>query len=530
MDSKVTVRHLSKKYQLYNKQTDKLMDLFLPFKKKKNRTFFALKDVSFDVNRGETIGVIGLNGSGKSTLSNILAGVTGPTSGEFEVDGETSLLAVNVGLNNQLSGLENIELKCLMLGFKKAEIKEITPEIIDFADIGDFIDQPVKNYSSGMKSRLGFAISAFTNPDVLIIDEALAVGDTTFYQKCLGIINQFKEEGKTIFFISHAIGQMKKMCDKVIWMHYGELKEYGETKEVIENFQAFNKWFNNLQEKEKKAYRGEMLKEQNYSEEIPRKRASKPKQKNFFYMFQVLFLCIVTIYSGLFMFLDQSPLAYFDDLRKNGGLGLDIEKLLNNEEIPDTAAINRAAIVDTASAKLFTDEQLKETGKEVGFGESVFVEKRTDEVYQINYNDKTYFTERENVTFEDAKKVSKYDLLDIYPVLPESLSSSYEFFLTFIGSDYDELTATLRGLSSEEETEEGMILHYAASDFAYTLNEDSKADGFIVSNIEVTDEFMKSVEDNISIISEDKQHLMIDTKEYRLFINREENQLKVEYK
>lgn len=237
MGKSVIVSHVTKKYKMYNKNSEKILDLISP--RGYGKSFYALQDISFDANEGDVVGIIGVNGSGKSTLSNIIAGVVPPTSGTVTVRGETALIAIASGLKGELTGRENIELKCLMLGFNKKEIQKLTPNIIEFADIGDFIDQPVKTYSSGMRSRLGFAISIHIDPDILIIDEALSVGDQTFAEKCLDQMNEFKASGKTIFFISHSIGQMKRFCEKALWIQYGHVNGYGLMKDIMPQYEAF---------------------------------------------------------------------------------------------------------------------------------------------------------------------------------------------------------------------------------------------------------------------------------------------------
>src|SRR5699024_3663995 len=215
---KVKVENVSKVYDLNRSRISKLISLFTFGYLYKGKPFYALKDVNFEVQAGDSVGIIGLNGSGKSTLSDMLAEVNQPTSGTIDIRGRSSLIAVNAGLNQELNGYENIKMKCVMHGLTEKQIDERFDDIIEFSELGDFLEQPIKNYSSGMKSKLGFAIAIHTDPDVLIVDEALSVGDETFVDKCFAKIQEFQKQGKTIFFVSHSTGQVSKWCNKAVWI------------------------------------------------------------------------------------------------------------------------------------------------------------------------------------------------------------------------------------------------------------------------------------------------------------------------
>lgn len=257
MEYAIDLKNVVKKYKLYKNSKEKILDLLLP--KGFGKEFYALRDIDFRAEKGETIGLVGVNGSGKSTLLNIIAGIVPETSGYIDVKGEVSIIAVAKGLKPNLTGRENIELKCLMLGFSERKIKAIEEDIISFSELGEFIDQPIKSYSSGMKSRLGFAISVTVNPDILIIDEALSVGDSTFAHKCLEKINDFKSKGKTILFVSHSEAQMKKFCDKILWLEFGKVKKYGEVKEVYDEYKKFSEEYKKMTKKEKEEYQKQKM-------------------------------------------------------------------------------------------------------------------------------------------------------------------------------------------------------------------------------------------------------------------------------
>lgn len=253
MKKAIITKNITKKYKLYNGTKERILDLITP--KSYGEDFYALTNVSFEAEKGDVIGFIGINGSGKSTLSNIIAGIVPETSGFVEINGQASLIAVASGLKGDLTGRDNIELKLLMLGFNKEEIKALEPEIIEFSELDKFIDQPVKSYSSGMKSRLGFAISVNVDPDILIIDEALSVGDKAFAEKSLNKMKEFKQKGKTMIFVSHSIGQMKQFCEKILWLEYGMVKDFGTVEEVIPKYEAFLKQYQKMSKKEKETYK-----------------------------------------------------------------------------------------------------------------------------------------------------------------------------------------------------------------------------------------------------------------------------------
>ncbi|SFE74943.1 teichoic acids export ABC transporter ATP-binding subunit TagH [Alteribacillus iranensis] len=264
MTKAVVAKNVTKKFKLYAGQTDRLKDLVLPGNFGKE--FYALRNVSFEAKQGDIIGLVGVNGSGKSTLSNIIAGIVPQTSGSIEINGETAIIDVSAGLNNKLTGRENIKLKCLMLGFTNKEIKKMEPEIIEFAELETFIDQPVKSYSKGMKSRLGFSINISINPDILIVDEALSVGDKAFAKKSLDKMKEFRDSGKTMFFVSHSSSQIKEFCNKALWLEFGETKAYGDMEDVMKEYDAFLKKYNKWSKKKRAAFREEGFKRQSLPE------------------------------------------------------------------------------------------------------------------------------------------------------------------------------------------------------------------------------------------------------------------------
>ena len=231
----IQVKHLDKMYKLYNKPSDRLKEAL--GMKVPVREHYALRDVSFDVKRGETVGIIGTNGSGKSTILKIITGVLNPTGGEVTVDGRISaLLELGAGFNMEYTGIENVYLNGTMMGFSKEEIDARLQDILDFADIGDFVHQPVKAYSSGMFVRLAFAVAINIDPEILIVDEALSVGDVFFQAKCYRKFEEFKKMGRTILFVSHDLSSISRYCDRVILLNKGVKLEEGSPKQMVDMY------------------------------------------------------------------------------------------------------------------------------------------------------------------------------------------------------------------------------------------------------------------------------------------------------
>lgn len=235
----ITVHTLTKIYKIYENPSDRLKEAVFRHTKK-HKEFHALKNVSFSINKGETIGIVGRNGSGKSTLLKILSGVLTPTEGSISIRGRVSaILELGAGFNLEYTGRENIYLNGTLQGKSRKEMDLRINEILSFAELGEFIDQPVKTYSSGMFARLAFAVAINVDPDILIVDEALAVGDMKFQAKCFRKFEDLKEKGVTILFVGHDVSSIRKFCDRTMWLHNGELISIGDTLAVTAEYMEF---------------------------------------------------------------------------------------------------------------------------------------------------------------------------------------------------------------------------------------------------------------------------------------------------
>lgn len=237
MEYAVEFKNVVKEYKLYKNDKDRFKDLFWG---KRYTPFRAIDNLSIGLPKGEVIGIFGKNGSGKSTILKMVTGVVYPTEGEILVDGTVSaLLELTAGFDGELTGRENIYLKGYSMGLIRSEITKKLDEIIAFSELGEYIDQPVRMYSSGMKARLGFAIAVNIDPEILVVDEALAVGDEIFRQKCMTRMDKFRDEGKTILFVSHSLPQMRSFCTKGMWLNEGKLLAYGDIDEVANLYKHY---------------------------------------------------------------------------------------------------------------------------------------------------------------------------------------------------------------------------------------------------------------------------------------------------
>ncbi|GAB6274813.1 MAG: hypothetical protein STSR0004_16780 [Peptococcaceae bacterium] len=236
----VEIKDLWKKFQIYQDKTNSLKERLIFWGRQRTEGFWALRNINLTVPKGKTIGLIGRNGSGKSTLLKIISRILYPTQGEVKVKGKLStLLELGAGFHPDFTGRENIYLNASILGFNRKEIKEKLNEIIEFAELGDFIDNPVRNYSSGMYMRLGFAVAVHVDPDILLIDEVLSVGDLAFQEKCLTRIQNMQKQGKTIILVTHAPKQVEDLCDMAVWLDHGEARLQGPAQEVAQAYKEF---------------------------------------------------------------------------------------------------------------------------------------------------------------------------------------------------------------------------------------------------------------------------------------------------
>ncbi|MEY8349283.1 teichoic acids export ABC transporter ATP-binding subunit TagH [Bacillus cereus] len=494
MNESVKFHNVTKKYKMHSKNSEKLKDIIYPggF----GEDFYALRNLTFEAQNGDVIGIVGVNGSGKSTMSNLIAGITPPTVGSIDIKGKVALIAIAAGLNNQLSGRENIELKCLMMGLSKQQIEKLTPEIIDFADIGKFIDMPVKKYSSGMKSRLGFAISVSINPDVLVIDEALSVGDQTFADKCLKRMNEFKEQGKTIFFVSHSLGQVKKFCTKALWLEYGEIRDYGPIEEVMPKYESFLKEYKAMSKEEQQNFKKEAMEkqagkgmeavnnvpevDQNSSKEITdyvsllRGKHSQHKKKriNRKYITSLIGLILLITVGGL-TYWQKDNIFHSLQAKEPAEKTTRKEKPVKKEKNP--LADLDVRYVKSAKARVRSMPDLEgQVINTMTFGTAFVVkDQKKDEQSGVNWLKTVYDNGVEGWISEEIvssipfnQALSYEDVVNKIKKL-EGTSQDLERALTFLGKRKEDVTSIIGIPQDEEKVPEGVLTKYKEIDVLY---------------------------------------------------------------
>ncbi|HFK1684690.1 TPA: teichoic acids export ABC transporter ATP-binding subunit TagH [Bacillus tropicus] len=503
MSYSVRFNNVSKKYKMHSKSTDKLKDILYP--NGFGEEFYALKNVSFEADRGDIIGILGVNGSGKSTMSSLIAGVTPATSGDLEVNGQVSLIAIAAGLNKQLTGRENIELKCLMMGLDKEEIQNLTPEIIDFADIGQFIDMPVKKYSSGMKSRLGFAISVSINPDVLIIDEALSVGDQTFADKCLKRMNEFKEQGKTIFFVSHSLGQIKKFCTKVLWLEHGQVREYGVIQDVLPKYEQFLKEYKGMSKEEQCKFKEEGMKKRLYPNKVVEQKEERYKKEEYWislgagigprnkrkhkkYIVGTSILLLSTII-GCGLYLSKDYLFQKSEAKEKF-----IEEVKSQEQIKNVNPLESLDIRYTNVAKATIRSNPDLDSKSLGimpFGQSFVVKgKQQNEQSGMNWLKLNYLDGTEGWISEAIVTTIPFNTIikseEISPKIVSLIGSSKNMdqILSILDKRREEVGSILGDIKDESELLEGTLVKYSDVDVVY--NSQSRVTKVILNKVSFT--------------------------------------------
>lgn len=251
-DIAIKLQNVSKFYKLYDQPKDRLKEALHPFKKKYHNPFYALKGLNLEIKKGDVLGVLGRNGCGKSTLLKLITGVLQPNEGSIEVDGKiTALLELGAGFNPEFTGIDNIQFYAKVLGLSDKEFEEKLPLIIAFAELGEYLNQPVKTYSSGMKSRLGFAVAVHVDPEILILDEVLAVGDALFRRKCYAKMEEFFQAGKTLIYVSHDANSVNQLCNRAVLIHEGRVVRDGSPKDITKFYEKllFSKTSNPNQEK-----------------------------------------------------------------------------------------------------------------------------------------------------------------------------------------------------------------------------------------------------------------------------------------